>query len=291
MAHAKISIHITGPDDNKIPNGFIKTTNRFATFARTRDYHPVVLPVEAKRDEVLAAFSWVTSNLVADGQCLVSYCGHGLPSGTACAEKDKEVWKLFKWSPSEQAVLERVLGAPALPALGVPDSVLDCFSRVYRGWSAGIELHHLASLSPRGAPALRVVASTPFERLLPTIEELGWQGDASAVHALLTALGDHSGRVTFDLDLADGPSHRLGIEWYLPTIPAGDPRWRQALAVAGELAGGCAARIAAAEAWANERGGVGRVGVRRYFQLKFVLRSGAAWATKAYLGVRPALAQ
>lgn len=186
--------------------------------------------------------------------------------------------------------VRRVLASPALRSLGAADAVVDRFARMHAAWPAELQLHHVASLAPRGSPALRVVASTPVELLLPTIEALGWQGDASAVRGLLAALGDHSGRVTFDLDLEDGPSRRLGIEWYLPTMPAGDPRWRRALDVAGELAGGRPDRIAAAEAWANDPVGVGRVGVRRYFQLKFVLRPDIGWTAKAYLGVRPRLA-
>jgi hypothetical protein len=189
----------------------------------------------------------------------------------------------------DEAAVDPLLAASALRRLGAPDPAVERLRRARAGWSPGVRLHHVASLTPRGRAALRVVASAPREALGRTLSELGWAGDEDALSTLIEALGDWTGRVSFDLDLDDEAPRRLGIEWYLPVSSRGDPRWQRAFAAAQTLAGALPEKVEAAREWGEDFAIGERVLLHRYLHLKFVLVAGAPTAVKGYLGLMPRL--
>lgn len=183
--------------------------------------------------------------------------------------------------------IEGLLASPVLLHLGTPEPALARLRRACADWQPAIHLHHVASLSPRGRSALRVVASAPRDALASTLAELGWTNTQPELDDLLARLGDWTGRVSFDLDLDDDAPQRLGIEWYLPVSPRTDPRWQQAFSAAQELAGALPDKIEAAREWAEDLAIGTDVVVHRYLHLKFVLRPKEPLSVKGYLGLCP----
>ncbi|MBL9107091.1 MAG: hypothetical protein JNL82_39695 [Myxococcales bacterium] len=185
--------------------------------------------------------------------------------------------------------VDALLDAAVLPRLGAPPEALERLRTARAGWTSDVRVHHLASLAPRGRGGLRVVASAPTDALMATLRGLGWADDTAVLDALLAALGDWTGRVSFDLDLdADAP-RRLGIEWHLLASPRTDPRWQRALAAAQELAGARPEKVEAAREWAEDITLGERVTIHRYMHLKFVVRPDVPLTSKAYLGLAPRL--
>lgn len=199
--------------------------------------------------------------------------------------EDRPPIVFFTMVGADSAAVDALLAATALRRLGAPDPAIERLAQARAGWSSDVHLHHLASLTPRGRSALRVVASAPSEALVPTLAGLGWVGDAAGLGELLAALGDWTGRVSFDLDLDDDPPRRLGIEWHLPSSPRTDSRWQRAFAAARELAGASPEKIDAAKEWAEDIALGERVAIHRYLHLKFVLRPASSPMAKGYLGL------
>lgn len=89
----------------------------------------------------------------------------------------------------------------------------------------GATVVHVGDLRPRGLEAARLVVRVPRDRLGDWLAASGWTGARPALEATLAALAHHHSHVGVQLDLAETPLPRLGVELHHPTVGGVDPRW------------------------------------------------------------------
>lgn len=115
--------------------------------------------------------------------------------------------------------------AAALADLPPAPRTAAALRRALAALPAGARVVHVGDLRPRGLDAARLVARVPRARLGDWLAASGWTGARPALDATLAALADHHSHVAVQLDLAEAPLPRLGIELHHPTVGGLDPRW------------------------------------------------------------------
>ena len=103
MPISKISIHI-GPTDAFDPQDerFSQYAAKFADFAGARGYDTRLISGHAATwSAVLAAVEAAAADLAPDGECLLTYCGHGLRQIDGCSVDDTQAWMLRDRMPTE----------------------------------------------------------------------------------------------------------------------------------------------------------------------------------------------
>jgi hypothetical protein len=126
----------------------------------------------------------------------------------------------------------------------------------------------------------------PWRELGGYLERAGWQGSRGELERWLERSCPSTVLQSINLDVGPGVGRRVGVEYYFPTSPAADPRWRTVLD-ALVAAGACSSeRRAQLEAWpsrgADDAASPERT-VDRDLLLKVVFETGAPLRAKAYL--------
>ncbi|MBX3086575.1 MAG: hypothetical protein KF716_33385 [Anaerolineae bacterium] len=112
-----------------------------------------------------------------------------------------------------------------LPTLGGTDLLEGCFSSVPKN----AEVFQLGLMLPRGSNAVRLcVRGKPDAELMRYLPRIGWEGDATNLHAVLIALAGLVDNIGLDADVGTSIGKRIGIEcrfdqWRQPTQ---EPRWK-----------------------------------------------------------------
>lgn len=189
------------------------------------------------------------------------------------------------WSPPVVfAALERRLGedpgaavagearaalAPDVPAAW--DGVLSSLPR-------GVWPMHVASLTPRGIAAARLVASVPTEAVGAFLSAARWPGRAAAAQSIADRAGRFCPRVNLHLDVSDGIAERLGMEIFHPGAPGHDARWTPVFAF---LEACVPATVHALTAWPSHD-----APLLRLLGLKLLVEGDGLVGAKAYLAAR-----
>ena len=157
---------------------------------------------------------------------------------------------------------------------------------------SGTRLLHAALRPTVDRDLLRIILRMEWRCLTAYLCHLGWRGSSTEQDAWLTRTCPTTLMSSINLDLADGVGPRIGIEYYFPTQPASDPRWRTVFDALVEVGACTEERRAQLEAWPSygkEHEETGLLRVERELLLKVVYEQGQPLRAKAYLSFAPRL--
>jgi len=157
------------------------------------------------------------------------------------------------------------------------DPVARCVSAL----PAGSVVHHVAALSPRGRPGVRLVVRAPTSGLFEYLRRIDWPGDPAPLTPYVDLLGSFSSDMVVDLDVVDAPADYLGIEIHYRSNPLRDPRWGRVFELVESAGLAEPAKLIALARYLGEA----PPGQTRDIHLKACFREGA-WRVKGYAGLR-----
>lgn len=115
------------------------------------------------------------------------------------------------------------------------DLLLD--RRGWREWQDNLDLcfsacpksvfvSHIGAMLSRNFPALRVnIKRLPPDGLISYLQAVGWQGETTAVEALMRQLFELCDRITVCLDVGNKIYPQIGLECIFIKQPPSEPRW------------------------------------------------------------------
>jgi len=190
-------------------------------------------------------------------------------------------------SPGRSRLAARANVAATLRTVAeLPEAVRACLDSCLNAIPADGYALHVASLTPRGIAAVRLVLTIPVVSLRSYLSAIGWPGDFRELKKSLLSLGVVSGRFGIQLDVGHSVGATLGLQFHRSHR---DPSWPPLLQrfVGSGLCS--ASRAQHLLQWLGDGLGVlpnrrFPVSIRRELELKVQHTTGVPDRGKAYLG-------